>query len=112
MADEKTPAPPPPPAPTRRLLPPEEVDERLRMLIGWERDEDTIKKTYKVPGWSDAIALVARIGVVAASWDHHPDLVKIKYNRVTVVYTTHEPKGLTDMDFAVADSLEGKGGAI
>ncbi len=83
----------------------------MKSLPGWERDGESIKKTYKLPGFSDAIGLAARIGLIAASWDHHPDIT-IKWNKVKVVYSTHDAGGLTEMDFAAAASIEGKGDPI
>lgn len=94
-------------APTRRRVPPEEADELLKVLPGWERDGEMIHKTFKLPGFSDAIGLVARIGVIAAAWDHHPD-IDIRWNKVKVVYSTHDAGGLTEMDFAAAESIEGQ----
>lgn len=98
--------------PTRRRVPPAEADERLKALPGWERDEESIKKTFKFPGFADAVGFVGRLAVIAASWDHHPDLVTLRYNKVKVAYTTHDAGGLTEMDFAAAESIEGKGEAI
>jgi 4a-hydroxytetrahydrobiopterin dehydratase len=98
--------------PTRRRVPPAEADEKLKALAGWERDGETIRKTFKFPGFGDAVGFVARLAVIAASWDHHPDKVEIRYNKVKVVYSTHDAGGLTEMDFAVAESIEGRGEAI
>lgn len=96
----------------KKLVAAAAADERLRALPGWKRTGKAIRKTFELPGFSDALALVARVGVIAASWDHHPDVVEIRYNRVTVAYTTHDAGGLTEMDLAVAASIEGQGEAI
>jgi 4a-hydroxytetrahydrobiopterin dehydratase len=88
------------------------ADARLRDLPGWRRAGKTIRKTFALKGFSDALGLVARVGAIAASWDHHPDVVEIRYNEVTIAYTTHDAGGLTEMDFAVAASIEGQGEAI
>lgn len=89
-----------------------EADERLKALPGWERDGETIKKTFKLPGFADAIGLVARVGVIAAEQDHHPD-INIRWNKVKLVYSTHSAGGLTELDFAAAEAIEGRrsGGA-
>jgi 4a-hydroxytetrahydrobiopterin dehydratase len=97
--------------PSRRRIAPEEADERLRALPGWTRCGEAITKTYALRGWSDAVGFVARLGAIAASWDHHPD-VDIRWNKVKVTYTTHDAGGLTEMDFAAAASIDGLGEPI
>jgi 4a-hydroxytetrahydrobiopterin dehydratase len=95
------------PAPTRRRVPAAEADERLKALPGWERKEETIRKTFKFQGFSDAIGFVGRVAVIAAAWDHHPD-IDVRWNKVKLVYSTHDAGGLTEMDFAAAESIEGQ----
>lgn len=98
--------------PSRRRLGAEEIDRCLADLPGWERTGDAIWKKFKFPGWADALAFTARVGAIAASWDHHPDSVVLRYGEVTVTYTTPDAGGITEMDLAAAASVEGKGEAI
>jgi 4a-hydroxytetrahydrobiopterin dehydratase len=95
--------------PSKKLLTPKEVRTALRALRGWEYDEELklIWKTYKVRGFSGAMGLVGKIAVIAAAWDHHPD-IDIRYDKVRVMYTTHHAGGLTGYDIACARLIEDK----
>jgi 4a-hydroxytetrahydrobiopterin dehydratase len=90
---------------------PERLDDdviaaRVSALPGWERDGDTIVKTYELPTFPDAIAFVARVAERAEAANHHPDL-DIRYRKVRVALSTHDAGGLTDMDFDLATEIEG-----
>lgn len=43
-----------------------------------------------------------RVGEVAESEGHHPDLHLVGYNRVTAQLSTHSVHGLTENDFIMA----------
>ena len=38
--------------------------------------------------------------------DHHPD-IDIRWNKVTLVLSTHSEGGLTEKDFALAETISG-----
>lgn len=82
-----------------------EISARLQTLAGWTRQGDTIGKTFTLPGFPAAIALVTRIGFLAEAANHHPD-IDIRWNRVTLVLTTHDAGGLTAKDFDLAAAVE------
>jgi 4a-hydroxytetrahydrobiopterin dehydratase len=90
---------------------PERLDDdvvatRVSALAGWERDGDTIVKTFELPTFPDAIAFVTRVAERAEAANHHPDL-DIRYRKVRVALSTHDAGGLTDMDFDLATEIEG-----
>ena len=83
-----------------------EIDERLgRLADGWERDGDTIKRTFKFDDFRGSIDFVNRITPVADGMNHHPDLA-ISWNSVTVSLTTHSQMGVTENDFALASEID------
>jgi 4a-hydroxytetrahydrobiopterin dehydratase len=83
------------------LLSREQVQERIRALVGWRVDDDAIVKQFTFSGFPEAVAFVGRLVPGAEAADHHPDLA-INYRRVTVSYSTHSEGGLTEKDFAGA----------
>jgi 4a-hydroxytetrahydrobiopterin dehydratase len=90
---------------------PERLDDdvvatRVSALAGWERDGDTIVKTFELPTFPDAIGFVTRVAERAEAANHHPDL-DIRYRKVRVALSTHDAGGLTDMDFDLATEIEG-----
>jgi 4a-hydroxytetrahydrobiopterin dehydratase len=83
-----------------------EIDERLgRLADGWERDGDTIKRTFKFDDFRGSIDFINRITPVADGMDHHPDLA-VSWNTVTVSLTTHSQMGVTENDFALAAEID------
>jgi 4a-hydroxytetrahydrobiopterin dehydratase len=83
-----------------------EIDERLgRLAEGWERDGDTIKRTFKFDDFRGSIDFINRITPVADGMDHHPDL-SVSWNTVTVSLTTHSQMGVTENDFALAAEID------
>ena len=83
-----------------------EIDERLgRLADGWERDGDTIKRTFKFDDFRGSIDFINRITPVADGMNHHPDL-SVSWNTVTVSLTTHSQMGVTENDFALAAQID------
>ena len=84
----------------------EVIGERLEGLDGWERDGDSIKKTFEGEDFMSSVNLVDKLAPVAEAMNHHPDL-EISWNKVTVTLSTHSEGGLTDNDFELAGSIDG-----
>ena len=75
----------------------------MQELPGWTAENAAIRRQFTFPSFPDALAFVVRVGFVAESADHHPDLT-ISYKKVIVTYTTHSDGGVTTKDFAGAQS--------
>jgi 4a-hydroxytetrahydrobiopterin dehydratase len=84
----------------------DDVAAALHDLPGWEREGDTIVKTYELPSFMAAIDLVTRIAERAEAANHHPDL-DIRYRRLRVALSTHDAGGLTRLDVDLATEIEG-----
>lgn len=82
-----------------------EVDRRLQSLSGWERDDDEIEKKFQFADFKSAMAFVNKVAEAAEAADHHPD-IKISYNKVKMSLSTHSEGGITDKDFALAESID------
>jgi 4a-hydroxytetrahydrobiopterin dehydratase len=82
-----------------------EIATALDGLPGWERDGDTISKTYARKGFTGAAAFVQAMVEPANAANHHPDL-EIQYHRVTVTLSTHDEGGITGKDLAMARTIE------
>ncbi len=81
------------------------VTGRLADLPGWEQREQSIVKTYKLRNFAQAMSFVNRVAAIAETANHHPD-IDIRWNKVTLVLSTHSAGGLTDNDFQVAGQIE------
>jgi 4a-hydroxytetrahydrobiopterin dehydratase len=83
-----------------------EIAARLAAdLPSWHYADGTIQRTYKTAGWKSTLMLVTTIGHLAEAAWHHPDL-EVSYSQVTVKLSTHDAKGITDLDFLLAAKIE------
>ncbi|MCS6836567.1 MAG: 4a-hydroxytetrahydrobiopterin dehydratase [Anaerolineae bacterium] len=81
-----------------------DIQEGLARLRGWEREGDTLVKTFKLDSYMAGLALASAIGTIAEGLNHHPDLT-IGYKKVRVVFTTHDAGNRIsqkDLDAALA----------
>ncbi len=82
--------------------------EFLASHPGWELDGETLRRTFVLADFGEAIGFVNRLALAAEKADHHPD-IDIRWNKVTLTLSTHSEGGLTvnDLDLAhTADSLK------
>jgi len=87
-----------------QLLTENEIQNRLNSLSGWELDGKTIKCVRTFSGFPEAVTFVNKLVDPAETAGHHPDLA-ISYNKVTVSLSTHDAGGLTEKDFAMAETI-------
>ena len=87
------------------LLSEPEVGTALASLAGWTRAGAEIEKTFECASFPAAVAFVVRVGFLAESADHHPDL-DIRWRRVRVALTTHDAGGLTEKDVELARRID------
>jgi 4a-hydroxytetrahydrobiopterin dehydratase len=86
----------------------EQVYEHLRALPQWRRSDDgrRIRREWRVKDFVTALDFFARVGQVAESEDHHPDLHLTGYRNVAIELSTHAVGGLTENDFILAAKID------
>lgn len=88
-------------------LTPDEYGAFLRTLSGWnDLDQVKIEKTYKFKDFKDALVFVNKVGEIAETEQHHPNINLFGWNKVKITLTTHTIKGLSENDFIVAAKIE------
>jgi 4a-hydroxytetrahydrobiopterin dehydratase len=87
------------------LLDTEAVTTALAALDGWSGDTSAITRTAQLASFPDAIAVVARVAVVAEDMDHHPD-IDIRWRNLTFVCSTHSAGGVTELDIELARRID------
>jgi 4a-hydroxytetrahydrobiopterin dehydratase len=75
----------------------------------WRREQSAIVRDYQLADFSSAIAFVNRVAELAESANHHPDILVHGWNRVRLELCTHSEGGLTQADFDLAASIDGRG---
>jgi len=82
------------------------VRERLsRELPRWSYSNGAIRRTFHTFGWKGALMAANAVGHIAEAAWHHPDL-HISYSAVEVALSSHDAKGITDRDFALAAQID------
>jgi 4a-hydroxytetrahydrobiopterin dehydratase len=89
-----------PPLTGEQLLPYAEELPEWKIL-----EEHHIAKTFLFPDFKQALDFVDRIGAVAESEGHHPDLC-LSWRKVEVQVYTHKVRGLTESDFVLAAKID------
>jgi 4a-hydroxytetrahydrobiopterin dehydratase len=80
------------------------IDTALTHLPGWERDGNALVRTAELPSFPAAIGVVARVGEIAESRNHHPDM-DIRWRTVTFRCSTHSAGGITQADVDLAAAI-------
>lgn len=93
-----------------RPLTPDEYGAYLRNeLTGWvDVDQKQIEKEYKLKSFKEALEFVNKVGVIAESEGHHPDINIHGWNKVKLTLSTHAIGGLSENDFILASKIDEK----
>ena len=83
-----------------------EIDERLRDSE-WRREGDTIVRDVERDGFQSAMALANAVADAANDANHHPDIFVHDYKHVRLTLSTHSAGGITENDFALAQTIDG-----
>ncbi len=92
--------------PCRGGFPPLKPHEWAPLLAdlggGWQViDDHHLFKRYDFPDFASALAFVNRVGAIAESEGHHPDVL-LAWGKVELVIYTHKIDGLVLSDFILA----------
>ena len=70
----------------------------------WAVEGESAEAVFRTGSFAAGVALVERIGILADTANHHPD-VDLRYPSVAVRLTTHDSGGLTDKDVSLARAI-------
>jgi len=68
----------------------------------WSEADKALERTFEFDDFRAALAFVNRVGELAESENHHPDIA-IHYSKVTLRWWTHTAGGITDRDRDLAE---------
>lgn len=72
---------------------------------GWTvRDEQKLERTYKFPDFAHALKFVNRVGEIAETQNHHPN-ISFTWGEARIEIWTHKVNGLTESDFVLAAKI-------
>jgi 4a-hydroxytetrahydrobiopterin dehydratase len=80
---------------------------QISSLNGWKllSDRDAIKKTFKFNNFIDAFSFMTRCALIAEKMNHHPEWFNV-YSTVEVTLSTHDCKGLSNLDIQLAKEMD------
>ncbi len=85
-----------------------EFQQYLDAIKGWEviNSDHAIEKNLKLKDFKAALHLINKIGEIAESEGHHPDLNLHGWNKLTITLSTHAIGGLSINDFILAAKID------
>ena len=89
----------------RQTLAPADI---VKDLTGWSvhsGDRPAIERTLKFADFNTAFGFMTRVALKAETMDHHPEWSNV-YNRVTILLTTHDAGGVTELDTTMARFID------
>ncbi len=75
-------------------------------LKNWTFEKDTIVREFKFKTFVEAFSFMTAVAFEAEKLNHHPDWSN-SYNKVNIVLTNHEVGGVTQLDFKLAEIIDG-----
>lgn len=81
------------------------IQDELEQLNDWKFRNNSIQKEYKLKNFSEALAFIVQIGILAEKQNHHPEISNV-YNKVSLRLTTHDSEGVTEKDIKLALSID------
>lgn len=78
-----------------------EIEKRLVSVPDWQIESGELTRTFLFKDFRGSLTFVNKIGELAESAGHHPD-IDIRYNKVRLALVTHDAGGVTEKDFDLA----------
>lgn len=82
----------------------EAISAGLSELGNWLLEEGKLRRDFRFANFVDAFGFMTRAAIEAEKMNHHPEWFNV-YSRVTVLLTTHEAGGITELDLALAKKM-------
>jgi 4a-hydroxytetrahydrobiopterin dehydratase len=83
-----------------------ELTRILKQVPQWNAvDEHHIIRSFTFPDFKRALDFVNRVGDVAESQGHHPDIL-LAWGKAEITLWTHKINGLTQSDFIMAAKID------
>ncbi|MFA5329536.1 MAG: 4a-hydroxytetrahydrobiopterin dehydratase [Prolixibacteraceae bacterium] len=74
-------------------------------LKDWTLEKNTIIRDFKFKTFVQAFSFMTAVALEAEKLNHHPDWSN-SYNKVSIALTNHEAKGITQLDFDLANKID------
>jgi len=92
----------------RKKMTTEEVESRLGSTDGWKVEGEALYKRFEFANFAESLAFVNKVGAIAESADHHPDIT-FGWGYAEFRTMTHDRGGITDVDLALVKEIDSIG---
>jgi len=82
-----------------------EIEARLESRPDWTLDNGKLHRLFTFESFVEAFGFMSQIAILAEKMDHHPEWSNV-YNRVDVFLTTHDARGVSELDFELAKHMD------
>ena len=77
------------------------------MEMNWIEENNMLTRVFAFKNFSEALSFVNKVGEIAESQNHHPDIAIENYNHVRIATTTHdEGNVVTEKDYKLAGAVD------
>jgi len=83
----------------------DQIEQFLSERPAWILEGVSIRREYVFEDFNEALGFVVRVGAASEVADHHPD-IDIRWNRVTIVLSTHSAGALTSKDLVLGEQFD------
>lgn len=88
-----------------RKLTDDEILKLMTELPGWSIQNGKLHREYECRDFVTAFGNMTRVALIAESMNHHPEWFNV-WNKVLIDLVTHSVKGISDLDFVLAEKVE------
>ena len=85
-------------------LTPEVIEQKLAELPNWTLSEDKLYRRFVFANFIEAFGFMTKVALLAETMNHHPEWYNV-YSRVEIHLTTHDVKGISELDFTLASGI-------
>ena len=82
-----------------------QIKTALPSVPNWKKTGKAITRTFQFKDFPAAVKFVNAVAKLAEKAWHHPD-IDIRWNKVTLILSTHDQGGLTEQDFDLARKFD------
>lgn len=72
----------------------------------WAQKNKKLTKKFEFNNFKQALEFVNKVGELAESADHHPDILLHDYKFVTITLTTHSEGKITKKDMRLSSQID------
>ena len=87
-----------------KLLEAQDLISLQKEFPKWEVQQSKLRRKWRFKNFVEAFGFMTKVALLAEAMNHHPEWSNV-YSTVTIELTTHDQKGLTNLDVQLAKAI-------